>query len=248
MTDQIPFPAIGDPPRLAEETAKADILNRVRTRDDRTPDLTSDLQPVILGEITALCTYSGNDLARYEWKRAGVLDDGTETAYADTGLHGAATSEHYPPLIEVNRLGQGTGATPPGDDPQRPSYKIGDRVLVHRIATDGGDAYVCESAQFGTAETPAKILPDAAADLEETDENADTWDQMDPPAATDGVAVYQQMRTYFVYYGTPNLYFDVMAVYRLYTYDSLGRLLTIGPEIHRVAASWYDQYMNLRVP
>ena len=145
MTDQINFPAIGDPPRLAEETAKADIINRVRTRDDRAGDPTTDLQPTFIGEITALCTDSGDDIARYEWKRIGVLDDGYETAYAEIGLAGAQTDEEYPPLIEVNRLGQGAAATPPGDDPQEPSYKVGDRVLVHRVASDGGDVYMCES-------------------------------------------------------------------------------------------------------
>ena len=133
MTDYVPFPAIGDPPRLADETSKADILNRVRTRDDREPDVTHDLYPTMIGEITALKTDSGNDLARYEWKLLAVKDAPLVTSYLDAGP--VSDDVNMPYLIEVNHLGQAPGASPPGDDPQRPSYMIGDRVLVHRIAS-----------------------------------------------------------------------------------------------------------------
>jgi len=229
MTDQINFPAIGDPPRLAEETAKADIINRVRTRDDRAGDPTTDLQPTFIGEITALCTDSGDDIARYEWKRIGVLDDGYETAYAEIGLAGAQTDEEYPPLIEVNRLGQGAGATPPGDDPQEPSYKVGDRVLVHRVASDGGDVYMCVTGEpWATSDDPLIMLPELA-DLSDMDwipgdhEEADTWDRLDQ-GVNDGVTVRILVR--FHEYQSLTL----LQFFRDFTFDSQGKLVTISAE------------------
>ena len=223
MTDNVSYPKIGDRPNLADETMKHEALLRVQNRDTTSPDPTADLYPTMIGEITALLTDSGDDLARYEWKLLAVRNDVGETEYLDAGPVGDDTN--MPCLIEVNRLGQGAAATPPGDDPQEPSYKVGDRVLVHRVASDGGDVYMCVTGQpIGTHEDPLLLEMQVAADAHSLvyGPYATTWD-IDDQGENDGVSLQIVTRVL-----TDGGY--AAACYRLFTWDSKGALVSIGAE------------------
>ena len=92
MTDNVSYPKIGDRPNLADETMKHEALLRVQNRDTTSPDPTADLYPTMIGEITALLTDSGDDLARYEWKLLAVRNDVGETEYLDAGPVGDDTN------------------------------------------------------------------------------------------------------------------------------------------------------------
>jgi len=82
--------------------------------------------------------------------------------------------------------------------------------------------------RIGTAVTPAAMLP---ADFEQYAIAEDEWDRASPPAETDGVKVRVQMRMVYDHEAeTPTLW----AIYREFTYDSLGSLKTISLE-HRVS-------------
>ena len=144
----------------------------------------------------------------YSWKR---LKDDAATDYspAQTGTSNAKEVQAV--------LGLKVGAS------------IGKVIWLERDKTDAPNEwrFTC-GREVGTAVIPAVMLP---ADFEQETIAEDTWDRDSPPAEKDGVTVRVQMRTvYNDAAGTPTLW----AIYREFTYDSLGSLKSISLE-HRVS-------------
>ena len=125
-------PQTGDRASAAEDRLIVAQLQDRQTRDLRDSRPPPFSERLLVGEIIAVLTGAG--VPRYSWKLLYCDGSTVDPTWVDSLMRG--TNETYPYLFEVNRAA--------GDEP---SYKAGDRVLVHVVFSASGVSYVVDSLE-----------------------------------------------------------------------------------------------------
>jgi hypothetical protein len=120
-----------------------------------------------------------------------------------------------------------------GEDIDATTGPAGSSVSVPFVDTDDSELLSGESA--GTADTPAVLLP---VDHATVAAQEDDWDRTAPPEGTDGVELYSVTR--HVWDDSTPTAPKWYEYYRVWTFDSAGKLLTVSAETRREVATPAD--------